>query len=310
MCAATVLSIGTFDGVHRGHQALVAKARETAGSDGRVVVLCFDPHPLCTLRPDQAPPRLSSFEQRRDWLMDIGVDHVERLKPTTQRLSQSATDFVDELCARYEPVAFVEGPDFHFGKGRTGNNETLRQLGQSRGFAVHLVSPVQCELTDQSVIRASSSMLRWLIRHGRVRDAGLMADRMFELRGLVVRGHQRGRDFGFPTANMTIPADQLLPRDGVYAGIGNAPDGQEYPAAISIGTNPTFGDQQRTCEAHLIGFDGAAGQYDWNLKLRFVDWIRDQITYDSVEPLIEQIRRDCARVATIVSRFTPTDAHA
>lgn len=300
MCAATVVSIGTFDGVHRGHQALMTTARRAAGAEGRVVVLCFDPHPLVTLRPEAAPARLSGFEQRRAWLSEAGADEVRRLEPTRSLLSLTGEQFIDELCSELEPAAFVEGPDFRFGRGRAGDVELLRELGGSRGFDVHVHEPVTSTLTNQAIVRASSTLLRWLIRNGRVRDAAAVCDRPFELVGVVEQGDRRGRDLGVPTANVRCAADQLLPADGIYAGQGVRPDGTAYSAAVSIGTKPTFGNLERACEAHLIGFDGSLEEYGWSLRIQFADWLRDQIRYDNTDSLIEQIRRDCQAVVTIV----------
>ncbi len=310
MSAPVVLSIGTFDGVHLGHQALIARSRAVAGPNGRVVVLSFDPHPLTTLRPEYAPPRLTAFALRRSLLLNAGADDVVQLEPTAELLGHSAEQFIDVLLGEYEPKAFVEGPDFHFGRGRAGTVDTLRELGQIRGFEVHELEPVRCTLVDQSVVRASSTLLRWLIRRGRIRDASLLCARPYELAGSVVKGDQRGRELGTPTANLELEADLLLPRDGIYGGLGILPGGRQFPAAISIGTKPTFGDRPRTCEAYLIGFNGELDDYGWQLRLQFIDWVRDQVTYSSVEPLIEQIRRDCATVATIADRSRPVKTHS
>jgi len=293
MCAATVLSIGTFDGVHRGHRALVQRARDRAGSAGRVVVLSFDPHPLVALRPEHAPARLTTFQQRSEYLRHAGADDVACLEPTHDLLGRQPRQFIEDLVAQYQPTALVEGPDFRFGKARAGDVQTLGQLGTELGFETEVVPPVTCVLSDQTVTRASSSMMRWLLRHGRVRDVAAVCDRPFELFATVVKGDQRGRELNMPTANLKPDADVLLPADGIYAGVAARPDGLEYPAAISIGTKPTV------CEAHLIGYDGPLDDYGWAIRLRFTDWLRDQVRYDTVDQLVDQLQRDCAATVSI-----------
>lgn len=305
MSSKTVLCIGTFDAVHRGHQALVATAQGIAGTGGSVIILSFDPHPLATLRPDKTPQRLTTFEQRSEYLRNAGAVDVVRLTPSRDLLSQSPQQFVSDLVDQYHPTAFVEGPDFRFGKGRAGSIETLRELGGKHGFAVSAIEPVTCVLTDQSEVRASSSLLRWCLEHGRVRDAKLLCDRDHELWGTVIKGDQRGRDLGFPTANVQPTGDVLLPGDGIYAGTVVRPDGSTWPAAISVGTKPTFGNSPRICEAHLIGYNGPLDDYGWSIRVRFHDWLRDQIRYDSIDQLIEQLHRDCANTKAI-----RTDEHS
>lgn len=299
MCAATTLSIGTFDGVHRGHRRLLDRARALVGRRGRVVAMAFDPHPLTVLRPNGRPDRLTTFEQRSEYLREAGADDVIRLEPTAELLGRSPQQFIADVVAQFQPSAIVEGPDFRFGKGRAGDVDTLRQLGAEFGFRAEIVEPSTCVLTDTTVIRASSSMLRWFLGHGRVRDAAIVCGRPHELWGSVVEGDRRGRDLDMPTANLRPDGDVLLPGDGIYAGAAVRPDGSVYPAAISIGTKPTFGEHPRVCEAHLIGFDGPLDDYGWRIRLRFMDWLRDQVRYDSVDQLVEQLQRDCAAAAAI-----------
>lgn len=296
----TAVTIGNFDGVHLGHAALVRRARKwvdhavtKAGGNAtaRVVVLCFDPHPLATLRPGNEPARLTSFAQRQEWLREIGADEVERLEPSREFLSQSPEQFIDWLVTCYRPAVIVEGPDFRFGKGRAGSVDILREFGDTRGFETVVVTSADAVLSDQSVVRASSSIVRWLLRRGRVRDAALVLGRPFELRGRVHQGDQRGRSIGVPTANLDH-GELLLPADGIYSGKGTAPDGNWYAAAISVGTKPTFGEHPTLCEAHLIGYDGSFDQYGWTMRLEFHDWLRDQLTFRNENELISQLHRD------------------
>ncbi|MCL4743067.1 MAG: adenylyltransferase/cytidyltransferase family protein [Phycisphaerales bacterium] len=313
----SVVSVGTFDGVHAGHAALLARARAIADQhgDAEVVVLAFDPHPATRLRPDTAPPRLGSFERRADLLRQAGADRVERLEPTAELLAQSPEAFVASIAARLDPIAFVEGPDFRFGKGRTGDASILASLGPRHGFTVEIVPPVAVALNDQSVVTASSTITRWLVQQGRVRDAWAVLTRPHELTGRVVRGDRRGRDLGFPTANLDTPC--LPPADGVYAGVAYLDDDRSFTAAVSVGTKPMFAGNARAVEAYLLDAplgDGPclAGlpEYGWNIRLALVGWVREQLRFDSVQALIAQMHRDCDRVRDVVARVSTPQAAA
>lgn len=306
----TAITIGNFDGVHVGHAALVRAARRLAGPTGRVLALAFHPHPISRLRPGQAPALLSTFEQREAWLREAGADAVEQLDPTPELLSLDPESFVRSKIDRYRLARnnswFVEGTDFHFGKGRAGTIATLQSLGAALGFGVEVVPPVEAALSDHLIVRASSSLVRWLVSQGRVRDASIVLGRPYEIRGRVTRGDQRGRTIGFPTAN--IATGHLLPADGVYAGLATMSDGATLPAAVNVGTRPTFRGADRRLEAHLMLPGGGTWappashpDYDWPISLRFVSWIRDQVRFDSAARLTDQLARDCRRArATLV----------
>jgi riboflavin kinase/FMN adenylyltransferase len=306
---STVITIGNFDGVHAGHAALIARAREIAGDEGagpgRVIALAFDPHPLTSLRPDEAPPRLTTFEHRAVLLKAVGADQVVRLRPDARTLHQPADAFVRRLVERFRPRAFVEGRDFRFGRDRAGDVFRLAELGRRLGFGVEVVPPVEVVLTDQSQVAASSTLARWLIAHARVRDAAIVLGRPYTLSGTVIRGDRRGRTIGFPTANLR--ADCLIPGDGVYAGRARLPSGRWVPAAVSVGTKPTFGDGHRAVEAHLLTRAGTRQrlpglpEYGWALALEFVGWVRDQVRFESVGALVDQMHRDCERVREIIA---------
>jgi riboflavin kinase/FMN adenylyltransferase len=293
---ATAITIGAFDGVHLGHAALIRAARSAVGDGGRVLVLAFEPHPLRLIRPRQAPAQLSNFGQRRNWLMEAGADDVVALEPTTELLSRSPRAFLEGVCSEHAPDAIVEGPDFRFGRDRGGSVDTLRQHERMYGYRTVVVDDVMAALGDQSVVRVASSLIRWLLRHGRVSDAGKLLGRPYELECAVVPGDGRGGSvLGVATANLDH-GTYLLPADGIYAGTGTDPDGVTAPAAVSVGTKPTFGEHPRVCEAHLVNFAGRAGEYGWTIKLEIHEWLRDQIAYENAESLIEQIHRDIARV--------------
>jgi riboflavin kinase/FMN adenylyltransferase len=175
----------------------------------------------------------------------------------------------------------------------------LREFEARYGFETIVVEPVEAVLTNQSVVRVSSSLIRWLLSRGRVQDAARLLGRPYEIDALIQRGDQRGRTLGFPTANLGS-FDQLLPAEGIYAGIAqrirNDQVAGKWPAAISVGTKPTFGDNPRTCEAHLLDYDGPVNDYDWSIRLHFTHWLRDQLTYPNVDALIAQLHRDVAAV--------------
>lgn len=241
-----------------------------------------------------------SMPERSARLREAGADEVVVLDATGAFLATTAEQFIRDLHARVGFGLVVEGPGFRFGRGRGGSIEMLETLGRSLGFSVELVDRVQVVLRDRSQVTASSSLIRWLLALGRVEDAASVLARPFELAGRVVRGDQRGRTIGFPTANLDH-GDVMLPADGIYAAIATLPDGSLRTAAVSVGTKPTFGRSERACEAHLLGFAGWRDEYGWQLRLSFRAWVREQFRFDSVPILIEQMRRDVARVVSLAA---------
>lgn len=315
----TAVTIGNFDGVHVGHAALVQAARDAVGPEGSVVVLAFDPHPASVLRPGTEPARLTTFDRRTQWLHSLGADSVERLEPTDELLGQSPEEFIEAVVARHQPGFIVEGPDFHFGKGRAGNPGVLRQLAGEHRFEMITVPPVQVGLRDQSVVTASSTLVRWLLENGRVRDAALMLGRPYTLTGTVTRGDRRGRTIGFPTAN--LEADVLVAGPGVYAAIATVDRTRSYAAAVNIGTRPTFDGLGTRVEAHLLEtedptqpapetVDGWAPlpgvpEYGWPLELELISRVRDEQKFDSFEDLKAQLHRDVHHVQNRIGPIGP-----
>lgn len=311
-----MLTIGVFDGVHLGHRKLIETARAIAdGLDGepgtppggaRVVALAFEPSPKAVLDPEHAPPRLTGFEDRADRLLDAGADEVLRLEPSKDLLGLAPERFVDDVLMPMHPAAIVEGSDFRFGAKRAGDVGTLAELGESRGFSVRIVEPVEVSLNDQSVVAASSSRVRWLLAHGRVADAGRVLGRAYEMVGTVVQGDQRGRTIGFPTANLA--SDQTPPGEGVYACIATLEDGRAVPCAANVGERPTFDGAERRVEAHLIGYQRGRDEpeYGWPLRLAFVSRLRDQVRFDGVEHLTAQLARDVQRANELLSTTVPS----
>jgi riboflavin kinase/FMN adenylyltransferase len=309
------ITIGNFDGVHLGHRALLDRARALVGPGGQVVAMAFHPHPFVRLRPEFAPARIEPWTTRVRRLTDAGADRVERLEPTPELLGTDPAGFVAWLIDTHRPTHIVEGPDFHFGKGRAGTVAMLRQLAGARGVAVEVVSPVMVSLRDQSEVVASSSLVRWLLARGRVRDAAYALGRAHELAGIVVPGDRLGRTIGFPTAN--LDTECLPPGDGVYAAVAVLADGSEAVAAVHIGPRPAVGSSEHRVEAYLMEADGSrwtppAGMPEsgWSCTLRLIGRVRDLVKVDGLEALVGQVRRDCKRCVEIVPPMLGVQAGA
>lgn len=317
-----VVTIGVFDGVHVGHRALFNAARLLARRHGAgVLAMAFDPHPACVLRPAEVPPRLASADAKAALLQEAGADVVRLVPPTRALLERTAGQFLEHLVAETPVRAVVEGPDFRFGKDRRGDVETLRRGGERLGFDTHIVDPVRLPLHDQLVVTVRSSMIRWLLAHGRVADAARCLGQPFAWRGTVVRGEGRGRQIGFPTANIRPSAKEvvMLPADGVYAAEARIDDGPPLAAALSVGRKPTFGGpDDRVVEAHLLDFDGDL--YGRSMVVFFRRWLRDQVRFTDVDDLKRQITRDVAAIRSHTVRdpvahaatcfFTPPEPNA
>ena len=290
---STALTIGLFDGVHRGHAALVSRAREAVGPDGRVVAMTFDPPPAQVLGRSQDERLLTSLERRIELLKATGADAVQVLHADTALLALSPEAFIDAHIAPLQLGVIVEGPDFRFGARRAGDLQLLRSACEQ----VEVVDPVLGTLADGGQVEVRSGLLRWLIAAGRVAEVIPLAGRPHRITGTVVKGMQRGRDLGVPTANLDA-VDACIPMDGVYGAVGIMPDGSSRAAAVSIGTNPTFGDTQRTVEAHLLDHDGSLYDYGWTLSIDLRHFIREQITCDSLESLKALIAHDLDIIRT------------
>ncbi len=293
----TVLTIGNFDGVHRGHVAIAAAARRYADARGLpVVALTFEPHPLEILRPGAGPQRLGTPEEKLAALHAAGIDRTVVVESTPEFLNIAADAFVrDVVMTRFRPVHIVEGHNFGFGQGRSGDVETLRKFGAEFGYTVEVVPPVQQRMPDGTEERVSSSLIRKLLLAGEVALASAALGRPYALAGEVVTGSRRGRMLGFPTANVAV-RDVLIPADGVYAGIAEF-SGGKWRAAVSIGRALTFDEDVRQIEAHLLDFDGDL--YDQALTLRLVRRLRGQRKFASGDELMEQIARDVAEVRQV-----------
>ena len=284
-----VLAVGTFDGVHRGHQALLAYARERAAAlGGQCAVLTFDPHPATILTPESAPSLLTTIDERLELFAQMGVDLavIARFDEGTRRMSAEA--WVNALTACVRMTEVVCGSSYAFGHDRQGNPDLLRRLGARLGFQVWVVDPVEADGE-----RVSSSRIRRLLLAGHVLNAARLLGRWYSLRGTVTRGEGRGRELGYPTANLQLPSAKLIPSTGIYAAYAR-PSAGEFEAAVSIGTRPTFGPGPLQVEAYLLNFNGNV--YGSALELRVVARLRDELTFSTAEELVAQIASDVAAV--------------
>lgn len=307
-----VLSIGNFDGFHLGHQDIVAAAKKAAwqtGSPG-VAVMTFDPHPESLLRPDRAPGVLTPLCVKKQLLAGAGIDYMIVIKDSMNLLNQSPKDFIDEFLMRtLRPSVVVEGPNFNFGYGRSGNVDTLRELGSLRGFEVIEVPFRQVHLHDRRAVVCSSTLIRTDLEDGNVKAADTMLSRPYRLIGKVVKGRGIGRKIGFPTANID-PIKQVIPAEGVYAGFVSASDSLEEaaasdanrPAAVSIGRAKTFLENYSLLlEAHILkeNVEDLVGK---RLSIDFVDRIREQKRFENEELLKDQITKDCKRARNVLKK--------
>lgn len=291
-CRGGAVTVGNFDGVHRGHQALLAALREEAEAvSGPAVALTFDLHPLTLLRPGKSPPALTTLEDRCELLHAHGAAQVVVLRTTTEFLHLRAREFCDDvLRSRLGVRALVPGFNFGFGRNREGNVETLRAFCEEAGLRFRLVPPL--ELEGKPV---SSARIRGDLERGDVRCAAVLLGRPYRVRGTVVTGAKRGRTLGFPTANLD-GVTTLIPGNGVYA-VRAWHEGKTWPAAANVGPNPTFGEQARKLEVHLIGFDDDL--YGKSLAIDFVQRIRDTRPFSGPAELVEQLRRDIELAARV-----------
>jgi riboflavin kinase/FMN adenylyltransferase len=289
-----VLSIGNFDGVHLGHQLILRRGAQSARkASGPLIAMTFDPHPLAILRPDRVPPILTPMTEKLAQLSNAGADTTVIVRTDHDFLSLTADEFVRRvIVARCRAVGIVEGPSFTYGRARQGNVDTLRAAGTQYGFAVHIVEPMEIETETGRREMISSSLVRRAVSTGHMELAAQALGRPYALIGTVIRGRGRGRELGFPTVNLA-PQGQLLPAEGVYAGAAVVADA-EYPAAVSIGRAPTFGETEMLVEAYLLDFNGDV--YGQMIRLEIKVRLRRQEKFPSVDALRAQMARDVAAV--------------
>jgi riboflavin kinase / FMN adenylyltransferase len=290
-----VLTVGNFDGIHRGHRAILDTVRSRAlALRGTSVVYTFDPHPRKVLHPEHAPKLLTTLEQRLELLEQAAVDVVVVERFTLDFARTSAEDFIRELIhARIRPLEVYVGYDFHFGRDREGSMRLLTELGPRLGFSVTIIPEVRVDGSD-----VNSTRIRDLLGAARIEEANAMLGRAYTVRGRVARGDARGRTLGFPTANLE-PENEVLPGAGVYAGRlrllddGSPAAGAAFGAVTNVGTRPTFrAGGELLAEAHLLGFSGDL--YGRRVELSFEVRLRGEQRFPSADALREQIRADVA----------------
>lgn len=285
----SAVTIGKFDGVHLGHRAVIAELETVARSRDLVsTVVTFDRHPLAILRPGAVPEALASNRQKRELLDETGVEATLMLTFDEHLRSLPPAEFVDRILVEaLQAEVVLVGTDFRFGVGGSGTVDTLRELGRSRGFDVDLIPDV---MPGDGARRVSSSWIRELLDAGKIEEATVLLGRRPSVRGVVVHGEMRGRELGFPTANLEPRSEGFVPADGVYAArvsVGTT----VYDSAVSVGNNPTFeGVPEKQVEAHLI--DVSVDLYGQEVTVSFIKYIRGNLKFAGLEPLIAQIRAD------------------
>ena len=300
----SVVTIGMYDGLHRGHRAVIAQVRARAKELGaKSVVVTFDKHPMSIVRPDATPKLLTSLDHKVSLLESTGVDATVVIGFDADQSRETAVEFVERVLVNALATQLViVGQDFHFGHMRQGNVTLLREMGERHDFVVEPMQLVpRADGIDEPV---SSTAIRRALAGGEIDLASRMLGRPHEVRGTVTTGDQRGRTIGFPTANVAIPVGMCLPADGVYAGIYRRPDGIEHPCAINLGRRPTFYDHQESSllEAYLLDFAGDL--YGESAAVQFIAFLRSERQFGGVEELKEQLVKDIehARAAILARR--------
>ncbi|MGN7948092.1 bifunctional riboflavin kinase/FAD synthetase [Microbacterium sp. 22215] len=288
----SAVAIGKFDGVHSGHRAVIRRLKEIAASSGlKTVAVTFDRNPLAVLRPDRCPENVVTVDRKIELLGELELDATLLLTFDAELAARSAEDFVNSILVGALRVSTVlVGEDFRFGRGGAGTPALLRELGPKLGFTVEVVDDV---FLDDSERRVSSTWIRELLMDGDVTTAARVLDRNVDVRGEVVHGLKRGRELGFPTANLSASVDSFVPGDGVYAGwLFDHETGIRHRAAISVGTNPTFDDVlERQVEAHVIG-ETDLDLYGHDVTVEFVERLRGMVAFEGIEKLKSQMTAD------------------
>jgi len=289
-----VAALGNFDGVHRGHQKILDRVcRQAAERGGTPVVVTFDPHPPRVVRPDKAPPLLMTLDQKIEAFRSAGIQGVAVVHFTPDMARWEPETFVETVLIDWLKVSEVwVGANFLFGRDRSGTFTLLKALGEDRGFRADKIDPVRFK--DFVV---SSTRVRHLISEGRVDEAGALLGRHYALDGIVVHGDARGRELGYPTANLET-RNELLPAYGIYATIAVI-DQVFYPAVTSVGIRPTIGDNRVMVETYLL--DASMDLYGKPMRVAFVRWLRDEQKFDSLEMLTTQIGADCEAARQVLA---------
>jgi riboflavin kinase/FMN adenylyltransferase len=297
----SVITIGAYDGVHVGHQAVIRHVRDVAAEHAaHSAVVTFDRHPATVVRPESAPQQLTDPEQRLELLEQTGIEAAVVLTFDQRQSEEPPSDFVERVFVNaLATTAVVVGEDFHFGRNREGNVALLRDLGRRFDFDV---VPLELIERDDGVAEpVSSTAIRRALAGGDVDLAASMLGRPYEVRGTVVRGDQRGRLLGVPTANVEVSNQVCLPADGVYAGWYERPDGEVHPCAINLGRRPTFyaHADHSLLEAHLLDFDGDL--YGERAEVRFAHFLRSERKFEGIDALVTQLKHDIEHARALMT---------
>jgi riboflavin kinase/FMN adenylyltransferase len=291
----TLLTIGVFDGVHAGHRYLLEKLQQRAAEKKLLSgVVTFNPHPQSVLHPDNQLPWLSNLEDRVRAFQELGVNIVAVLTFTPKVAQLSALDFMSLLKKHLKMRGIMVGPDFVLGRGQEGDVNLLRTLGREMNFSVEVIPP----FTINSEV-VSSTLIRQALVQGDMRRVERLMGHYFYLRGEVITSDKRGRVLGFPTANLDTKPQQALPGNGIYATITQV-DGKRFPSATNIGTHPTFGEGEKMVETHLLNYEGDL--YGKEIKVEFVQKLRDEQRFSSSEELKIQIEKDVRKVKALLAK--------
>lgn len=295
--SGTAVAIGVFDGMHLGHRRVLKSLGDVDPNLVRVA-MSFGTHPASLLSPDGAPPRLSTLKRRFDLFEDAGIDRVAVLGFDERMRDMAPEDFVRRFLVEGLNARFVVvGVGFRFGRDAAGTTETLAEMGRRHGFEVEVID-IACD----AGMEIRSTTIRSALRDGDVKRAAAMLGRPYDLEGIIVPGDGRGRQLGVPTANVSFPAMLTVPRHGVYA-VTAVIDGIAHPAVANLGIRPTFGGEDEVLEVHVLGLD--RDLYGKHVSVEFVERIRDERRFDSVDDLLLQIRIDIASASEALAEHTP-----
>jgi riboflavin kinase / FMN adenylyltransferase len=281
----TALTIGSFDGLHLGHQAVLDCLQTRASADGlQPAMITFDPHPRCIIDPSHCPPMITTLEERLELAAQLGVEQAIVLEFNRALAALPPEEFMSQVLAAMDLRRLVAGADFALGRARAGNIEWLTKRGEESGYQVEVVPPFRLDGDE-----VHSSEIRRRLILGEVEAANRLLGRAFTLSGLVLPGDRIGREIGWPTVNLSVPAGKLVPARGIYAGWAATPQG-DHMAGISIGYRPTFTSAEMRVEAYLLDFTGDL--YQQRLELRFMNRLHDEIRFSDMAQLSDQIARD------------------
>ena len=291
-----VYALGTFDGIHRGHQRVIRKAVEEAASvNGVSIIITFEDHPLTILHPERVPKRLIQEDIMNAVIESLQVDYILRLPMTEALLNMRADEFLDALCKDTNVEAIVVGENFTFGAKGLGNPEYMKQVLADKAILVLVQPLLPC---DELSTPISSTEIRKAIREGRLEDATHWLGRPFQFKGTVIKGDQRGRTLGFPTLNLLLPNEMATPPDGVYAN-RVCIDDIWYDGVGNVGDNPTFKNQYHRCEVHVFDFDQDI--YGKEVIVQFISYLRGEVKFNNLQDLIDQMKVDEEQALAILA---------